>query len=280
MANSFHEANRRRWDAGAASWARRADTRGVWRKCHLDPSLALHRAELKWLNDVAGKSVAVLGSGDNQAVFALVGLGAKVTSVDISEQQIEIARNRAAVLGLSVDFLRADVVDLGELGDAAFDFAYTGSHVAVWVADLNRYYAEAARILKPEGLLIVSEYHPFRRVWRDCSTRLELACNYFDRGPHRFEAAQDVLWHEPGELEQFEFHWTVADYIGAMLVSGCQLVHVEEFGDTCEQWEGAPMAGLPASLLLVGRRTAVLPSRHSDLAVITSFTDEAALVFG
>ena len=186
-----------------------APIRGVSGENVISTPLSHCTAELKWLNDVAGKSVAVLGSGDNQTVFALVGLGAKVTSVDISEQQIEIARNRAAVLGLSVDFLRADVVDLGELGDAAFDFAYTGSHVAVWVADLNRYYAEAARILKPEGLLIVSEYHPFRRVWRDCSTRLELACNYFDRGPHRFEAAQDVLWHEPGELEQFEIHWTV-----------------------------------------------------------------------
>jgi hypothetical protein len=78
MANSFHEANQRRWDAGAASWACRADTRGVWRKCHLDPSLALHPTELNWLSDIAGKSVAVLGSGDNQAVFALVGLGSKV----------------------------------------------------------------------------------------------------------------------------------------------------------------------------------------------------------
>jgi lincosamide nucleotidyltransferase A/C/D/E len=55
--------------------------------------------------------------------------------------------------------------------------------------------------------------------------------------------------------EQFEFHWTVADYITAMLVAGCQLIHVEEFGDTCEDWEGTPMTGLPRSLLLVGRRT-------------------------
>jgi hypothetical protein len=71
MADHFHEANRRRWDAGSASWAQRADTRGIWEKCHLDPSLALHSAELKWLSDVADKNVAVLGSGDNQVVFAL-----------------------------------------------------------------------------------------------------------------------------------------------------------------------------------------------------------------
>ena len=66
MANEFHDANRRRWDAGSASWAHHADTRGIWKKCHLDPSLALDAAELKWLSNVAGKSIAVLGSGDNQ----------------------------------------------------------------------------------------------------------------------------------------------------------------------------------------------------------------------
>jgi hypothetical protein len=108
--------------------------------------------------------------------------------------------------------------------------------------------------LKPNGLLIVSEYHPFRRVWKQSPSRLELGFNYFDRGPHRSEVAPDVLYTAPGEMEQFEFHWTVADYISAILSSGCRLVHAEEFGDASERWEGAPVAGLPASLLLVGRR--------------------------
>jgi hypothetical protein len=78
MANSFHEANRRRWDAGAASWAHCGDTRAIWRKCHLDPSLALHPSELDWLSDIAGICAAVLGSGDNQVAFALAGPGTRV----------------------------------------------------------------------------------------------------------------------------------------------------------------------------------------------------------
>jgi hypothetical protein len=70
--------------------------------------------------------------------------------------------------------------------------------------------------------------HPFRRVWSRSASDLKVGINYFDRGPHRFEAAMDVLYHAPGELEQFEFHWTVADYITAILASGCQLIHAEE----------------------------------------------------
>jgi 2-polyprenyl-3-methyl-5-hydroxy-6-metoxy-1,4-benzoquinol methylase len=254
MPNKFHEANSRRWDAGSAFWAYRADTRGIWKKCHRDPTLALHASELKWFDDIAGKKVAVLGSGDNQVVFALSGMGARVTSVDISEQQLNVARRRASELGLDVDFLRADVIDLSAVHDEAYDVVYTGGHVAVWVSDLRRYYGEAARILKPGGKLMVSEYHPFRRVWKKPSSQLDVGFNYFDRGPHRSEVGPDVLYPAPGELEQFEFHWTIADYILAIISSGCELIHAEEFGDTSGRWEGAPMAGLPAALLLVGRR--------------------------
>jgi SAM-dependent methyltransferase len=168
-------------------------------------------------------------------------MGANVTSVDISEQQLNVARHRATELGLNVTFVHADVVDLSALRDETYDVVYTGGHVAVWVSDLRRYYGEAARILKRDGRLIVSEYHPFRQVWKKPSTHLDVGFNYFDRGPHRSEVAADVLYLTPGELEQFEFHWTVADYITAIVSSGCQLIHAEEFGDTSETWERAPL---------------------------------------
>lgn len=256
MTNPFNEANRRRWEAAAASWAHHADTRGIWKKAHQNPLLTLHPSELKWIGNIDGKRVAVLGSGDNQVVFALAGLRAKVTSVDISAQQLNFARERAASLGLEIEFVRADVLDLSALEDGAFDLVYTGGHVAVWVADLPSFYAEGARILKPGGLFVVSEYHPFRRVWKeDNPARLELHHNYFHRGPHRSELTPDVLYPAPGDWEQFEFNWTVADYISALLGAGCEIIHVEEFGDAGEGWETAPLAGLPATLLLVARRT-------------------------
>ncbi len=261
MTNQFHEANRRRWDAGSESWARRADLSGTWRECHRNPSLALHDAELRWFGDVAGKNVAVLGSGDNKVVFALSGMGAKVTSIDISWQQLIVARHRAAELGLHVEFVQADVVDMSMFNDAVYDVVYTGGHVAHWVSDLNRYYAEAARILKPKGLLIVKEYHPIRHMWhpflnlsRVSSNCLHQGVNYFERGPYRSEVAPEVLPVMPGGLEQFIFHWTVADYITAISSSGCKLIHLEEFDDSQESWETTPLAGLPASILFIGRR--------------------------
>lgn len=248
--SDFHEANRQHWNAAAAAWARSADERGLWRRCARNPELVFAPPELAHLGDVVGREVCVLGSGDNEAVFALAGMGAWVTSVDISEAQLAIAAERAASLGLDIRFVRADVTALADLDDESFDLVYTGGHVAVWVEDLKRYYAEAARLLRPGGRLVVSEYHPFRRVWRQESEALALEFSYFDHGPHAYDSDSA----REAKRTQYEFHWTVSDIITAVLAMGCELVSVEEFDDGPEDWETVPLTGLPRVLLVVGRK--------------------------
>lgn len=50
---------------------------------------------MPFVKDVAGKTVCVLGSGDNEVAFALTGMGGKVTSIDISEERLRITKERA-----------------------------------------------------------------------------------------------------------------------------------------------------------------------------------------
>ncbi len=249
--NRIHEQNRACWDDSADEWRRRADRRGIWRNAHRDPTLVFCPTEMEYLAGVAGKDVCVLGSGDNEAVFALAGMGARVTSVDISERQLDVARERAGILGLSVRFLRADVTDLSDLADGSFDLAYTGGHVTVWVSDIRRFYAEAARILRAGGLLLINEYHPVRRMWQE-SEGPSPRYRYLDRGPYEYPTDAQNPHVET------EFHWTVADHIQAVLDGGCALVRVEELGEGAETEDYAANvpAALPMSLVIVGRKTA------------------------
>ena len=203
---------------------------------------------------VRNKDVCVLGSGDNLAVFALAGMGARVTSVDISLEQLEVARRRSDEIGLSVHYVEADVSDLGCLENSAFDLVYTGGHVGVWVSDLRAYYREAIRILCPKGLLLINEYHPFRRIWKDLDTALEVQYSYFDNEPRKYNASDDLLEKSPGDLVQYEFHWTVSQYLNAVIEQGVNLVKFEEIGDEAEGWEYAPLEGLPQMLLIAGRK--------------------------
>jgi SAM-dependent methyltransferase len=249
----LHADNRRRWDAAAPRWADKVDARELSPIAHQQPERVLLPIERGVLGDIAGQRACVLGSGDNLVAFALAGMGAVVTSVDISQAQLDVAAARARENGLDIDFVCADVCELG-LPDDGFDVVYTGGHVAVWVADLAQYYAEATRILRPGGLFLVREYHPFRRLWRPDPDHLELEHGYFARGPHTYPCTKDPLDDSPGDYVQHEFTWTIADYLHAITRAGNHLVRFEELDDERQGWETAPVGGLPHWLLLAARK--------------------------
>jgi len=250
----YHRANRERWEAGAALWEERADSRELWRRCPSEPELVLCDEERELLRGIRGRRVCVLGSGDNQVVFALAGLGALVTSVDFSRNQLDVGERRAVELGLTVTFVQADVTDLSVFREGSFEVVYTGGHVAVWVSDLAKFYREAGRILAVGGLFLVNEYHPYRRIWRRSADTLVVGFPYFDRGPHVSHLTADILEPAPGSFPTYEFHWTVADFVGAVMASGCRLLLVHEHGEEYGDWEEAPFAGLPELLLIAARR--------------------------
>ncbi|MCH8070210.1 MAG: class I SAM-dependent methyltransferase [Candidatus Marinimicrobia bacterium] len=252
--NEFHEANRKGWNAAVRAGFGQVDNTKDWRECYRDASQIFNKNELKWFSDASGKKVCVLGSGDNLAVFALAGLGADVTSVDISEEQLAIAHKRASQLGVAVRFIRSDVTDLTDLNDDTYDIVYTGGHVAVWVSDLWQYYREAVRILKPGGLFVVNEYHPFRRIWKETKNSLEIEFGYFNKGPHQWDRSEEIPDAEPGSLPSYEFHWTVSEYITAVVDAGTNLLLIDEFGDKPQAWEVASLGGLPEALLIVSEK--------------------------
>ena len=133
---------------------------------------------------------------------------------------------------------------------------YTGGHVAVWVADIDQYYREAARILRPGGRFIIAEYHPFRRIWQELPDRLVVESSYFNRGPFEYDVTEEILRPQPGSMKSYEFHWTIADHINAVLKAGCALLETAEFGTDVADWEAAPLDGLPEYFLMIAQKAA------------------------
>jgi SAM-dependent methyltransferase len=255
--NLYHETNQKRWQKAARKWREMHDRRGTWKLVSTKPDLVLIPQEMEWLQEVKNKQVCVLGSGDNLVVFALAGMGAAVTSVDISEAQLENAERRARELELNITFQCGDVADLAMIADRTFDFVYTGGHVAIWVADLQQYYREATRILQPGGLFIINEYHPIRRIWADTPGALSVKHSYFNRGPHYYEVAEGLFDEESGDIPSYEFNWTLADYVNAVMKTDSEILAFEEYGDDPEGFETAPMGGLPNHFLLLARKNGI-----------------------
>jgi SAM-dependent methyltransferase len=96
-----------------------------------------------------------LGCGTGFHIPTLLELGWTVTGIDISEDQLRIARERAGGLA---ELMQADAADL-PFDDSAFDLvlsAFTHTDVGDFAAVVG----EAVRVLRPAGRLVYLGPHP------------------------------------------------------------------------------------------------------------------------
>ncbi len=244
--NDMHEANRQYWDALASDWQQLRDEDQLWRRCHREPSLAFDGAALEMIREFTGgltdKDVCVIGSGDNLAAFALAGMGANVTSTDISAQQLVVARVRAAALGLDIAFVQCDAAGLAPLADRSFDLVCSTNGFFVWIAHLTQVFSAVCRVLRAGGHYVFYDVHPFLRPWKDQRDPIEMEKPYFETGP--FESTDSGY-------PVYEFNWTLGDLVNPMLDAGLALRKLAESPARDSRfWEGfSYLPGTDASLL-------------------------------
>jgi ubiquinone/menaquinone biosynthesis C-methylase UbiE len=150
-------------------------------------------AMLERLVEPAGKDVLDIGCGGGALVRALAGRGARVVGLEISDEQLALARERALAGGTGGAGAARYLVGRAQalpLGDASVDvavFMRTLHHVPA--PELVAALREARRVLRPGGVVYVAEplaegdYFALTRLIED---ELEVR-----------QAAQDAL-AEPG----------------------------------------------------------------------------------
>ncbi len=263
--NEHHEANRRHWDNAAAAWRELRDRDDLWKRCAVEPELAFEGQALEQIGrfypDLQGRHVCVIGSGDNYAAFALAGLGARVTSVDISQRQLDIAEDRARTLELDLAFVRADATDLGALPQGYFDLVVSTNGFFIWISEPAALFRAVHAVLKPGGVYVFYDVHPFQRPWADNADALVMEKPYTDGGPYVFE--DDGI--------AYEYHWTLGTLLNAMSGAGMVLKYVGETGPKSSRfwqdfsyepgaavevsdWRRNPRAGLPAWLTVAAQK--------------------------
>ena len=154
---------------------------------------------------LAGAAVLELGCGTGLNTEWLVEGGAEVTGFEFSEAMLEKARARLPGARL----LQHDVTRPFPLPDGGFDLVVE-TLVLEHIADLAPVFRESARVLKPGGLLYVSEYHPYRQLagkqarFADASGEERLVEAYVHSVPEYLNTALEaglrlVRAGEPGE---------------------------------------------------------------------------------
>jgi ubiquinone/menaquinone biosynthesis C-methylase UbiE len=119
--------------------------------------------KLKLLGDIKGYRTIDLGCGAGQNSVALAKMGALVTAIDFSGNQLYEAGKLADREKVSIKFIESDMVKLPMLRDKSFELAVSACAMA-FVRDIKSAFAETCRILKPGGIFVVSVMHPVQYI--------------------------------------------------------------------------------------------------------------------
>ena len=209
--------NRRAWDEIHRSRTRAASEQ-----------LLIPEQIFDLLPEIEGKHVLHLQCATGEGTAQLVERSALVTAVDVSAEEIEIARERAP----DVAYYHADVHELPlELHRARFDLVFTGGDVLESIRDLDQWLAGIVSALKPGGTLLLYDSHPVsERVdplghWRE---------NYFESSDERA--------------------WRLEEVVNAVIAAGLRVTRLAEFQtfykglqrDRRVPWDFALLAEKPA----------------------------------
>ena len=206
-----------------------------------------------------GDSVLDAGCGPGRFTTVATQLGATVTALDISECQLELAKQRvgeAKMLDRVDAFVRADISDLSMFPDDHFDGVVCNGGALSYVCD-QRYKTalELVRVARPGGVLLIS-----------VMSRLGTICNLVRRGtmtvlrdPEAWHVSQVAetgdspgfpsaavnMQHPPmhmytsGELRSLLPGCTVLDLAGSNVTTFEGSVALSEVSTDTKAWETA-----------------------------------------
>ena len=195
---------------------------------------SLEAFEIDEVGDVAGRSLVHLQCHFGLDTLSWARRGAVVTGLDFSKPAIEAARRLAAEEGLAARFVCADVYDAVATLGQTYDVVYTAHGVLAWLPDIEAWARTVAALVRPGGVLYLSEYHPvswcFAQGTLDRVVGSEIEHDYFraepldldEPGTYADPAAQTV------HNRTIEFQHTLGDIVSAICARGLILEFLRE----------------------------------------------------
>jgi ubiquinone/menaquinone biosynthesis C-methylase UbiE len=197
-----------------------------------------------YLKDTKGKKIIVPQFGDGLVMLACAKKGAIVTGVDLSDEQVRLARKAAEYCGVNVELVEADWQNLlKSIRNDHFDLVITECGIFNWIQKLEAWMKNAYNVLKNRGTLIVTDFHPFSIITEFKDGNLAFRKSYFDQKPEVWKPETDV----PPAIE---FLWKLSDVVNSAIQAGFRVDHLEEF--YVDEPDGVPL--IPNNFLLVATK--------------------------
>jgi ubiquinone/menaquinone biosynthesis C-methylase UbiE len=199
------------------------------------------------LGALEGRRVLELGCGSGQASVALAKLGAKVITVDPSAERLERVRAACEREHVRVEIHQGDLAEVAFVRADTID-AVVSIYALATVADLDRVFRQAHRVLGREAPLVFSVPHPaFAMLEPYGPDPLHLTRSYFD---HTSEP-----WRTD-DAEGEQHHHTISELLTSLFRANFRVDTVlePEADGRRSEYHSPAMELVPATLVVRARK--------------------------
>ncbi|MCB5239133.1 class I SAM-dependent methyltransferase [Niallia circulans] len=201
-----------------------------------------------YFNNVEGKKIANLCGSNGRKAVPLALLGADVTIFDISVENERYAKELAYYANISITYVVGDLYDIDlETYGNSFDMLYLEGGILHYFKDLDKLMSILSSLLKKNGTMILSDYHPFLKCLNEDFTVKQ---TYFDSELQTGDVAFKQFFPEE---EQVDFPavsirlYTLSEIINSLIPAAFKL-------DRFDEHRGWKNENIPWEFTIVARK--------------------------
>ena len=205
--------------------------------------------------ELKGKKVLCLACGGGQQSIAFALLGAEVTVVDFSAEQLKKEELVAQAFKKDIRTIKTDMRDLSMLDTASFDIVFQPYSIN-YIPSIEQVLDEVARVIKPMGIYDLMFHNPYvHGSWKDGSWGSEWQPNELWEGkgyplwqPYKDGQpieTKDPHWNFTNQDDEAvkiespqEYRHTLSTIMNGLLSRRFELLHLKE--EAGNEWDAPP----------------------------------------
>ncbi len=204
-----------------------------------------------YFDSYEGIKVANICGSCGKKAIPLAILGAEVTIFDISEDNKRYAIETAEAAGVSISFEVCDIlkIDMNTYA-GAFDVVFMEGGILHYFHDIDEFMGIMYSLLKPEGKLICSDFHPFTKI-SDILKTQQPTMSYFSTEIFDGEMAHARFYDEEirRQIPKCKYRkYTISEIINGIIGVGFTLERFDEH----PAWEDDTLPGEFTAIAIKG----------------------------
>ena len=223
-------------------WVRTAGTPKERAKKDKDNPLKMLKQYANYFEKFEGIEIANICGSCGKKAIPLALLGANVTVFDISEANKKYAIETADAAGVKIEYEVCDImeIDMDKYAES-FDVVFMEGGILHYFQDINAFMKIMNNLLKPEGKMICSDFHPFSKI-SDILGLQQPTMSYFATEIFEGEMAHARFYNEEirKQIPKCQYRkYTISEIINSIIENGFSLERFDEH----PSWENDKLPG-------------------------------------